>query len=145
MPPALSASWAKEQLTGPGMHQAKASLRSWLAWWFKETDDRTVWWWRGAHLPCPGSKQLPLARGMDGELSSSLVPTPPASQKPLHGIQIKRGAMVPWKGEEVMGAVRCCRARVGYQHSKWNIMCFLSFFELFTSRSGNLQMYWKIF
>lgn len=145
MPPALYTSWAKEQPMDPGMHEAKAILRSWLAHGFNKRD-RTAWWVGGCSSCMPGSKQLPLAREMDGDVSSSVAPpTPPKKKIPLHGFQIKRDAVVPWKGEEIMGPVGCCRVRRGYWQSKGNIMCFLSFFKLFISKLGNSQMYWKLF
>lgn len=93
MPPFLYTSRVKEQLTSPGIHEAKASLRSWLAGWFNKTET-------GQHGLCEvfilhvRFKTAPLSKtnGQEPQLFLSASPSPP---KPLHGIQIKKGAVVP--------------------------------------------------
>lgn len=43
---------AKEQLACLGLPEVKASLRSWLAWWFNKAEiGQCVLGWGGAHLP----------------------------------------------------------------------------------------------
>lgn len=145
MLPASCASWAKEQLTGPGMHEAQASLRSCLAQCFNEAETGQRGVRRLLVLQAQvQSSSLGKRNGQKPHLFLSFLP----SQKQLLVIQFNLNAVVLWiggVGRKIMGFEGCYRVTVDHWKRKGDNTCFLSVLKCFISKLGYSQMSWELF